>query len=277
MSFENHLKEQGYSPKTVHRYAAWERSFLTYFAGRNIAALSQYELLDYLRSKPLSRSSKVLLLGRLRRYYTYLGAPYPLAKFKLKGHRASKVLRVLSRAQVRQLVQVYQQNPRLNTASKVGVGLLAHQGLAVEELRHLQVAHIDLSLGSLTTPEASRLAVRTLPLEASQMLGLSQLLKGQPKAAALFQYKNDRHASNKHQHWKVQIGIELARAGLKFPFINLQQLRTSRITAWIQSEGLLSAQYQAGHHDIGSTQLYHPNQDEGLRRSFERYHPFYQT
>ncbi len=277
MSFEKYLKSLGYTSSTINRYLAWERSFLTYLSQRSVQHLTKVELLEYINNKGVGRSTLQLLLGRLRRYYQYLEMPYPLSDFKLRGQPITKEINHLKREEVRQLVRIYCSTPGFSLESKVGVGLLAHQGLAVEELRLLQAQDLDLLQGIIQTPRESRLAVRKLELEASQVLHLSQLLQDKSPEDKLLTYRQGQHAVNRHQRWKNQIKEVLEAANFKIPFINLGQLRESRIASWIQLSGILSAQYLAGHSGISSTQRYQPVDSEALRESFEQFHPLFKN
>lgn len=277
MRFKNYLESLGYTPSTINRYLSWERSFLAYFNGRQPEQLTKMDLLEYINSRELGRSSLQLLLGRLRRYYYYLEIPYPLADFKLRGKPIVKETTHLKREEVRQLVRVYSSSPGFCLESKVGVGLLSHEGLAVEELPLLKAQDIDLLQGIIQTPTDSHLAVRTLELEASQVLHLSQLLQDKSPEDKLLTYRQGQHAVNRHQGWKQEIKEALESAKLKISFINLGQLRESRIASWIQSDGILSAQYFAGHRGISSTQRYQPVDSEGLRESFEQFHPLFKN
>ena len=243
MSFKNYLESLGYTTSTVNRYLAWERSFLAYWNGRKPQQLTKIDLLEYINSRELGRSSLQLLLGRLRRYYHYLEISYPLSDFKLRGRASANETTHLKRKEVRQLVRVYSSTPGFSLESKVGIGLLAHQGLSVEELPLLRAQDIDLLQGVIETPTESRLAVRRLELEASQVLHLSQLLQDKSPEDKLLIYRQGQHAVNRHQRWKQQIKQALEAVHLKIPFINLGQLRESRIASWIQLSGILSAQY----------------------------------
>lgn len=269
MSFKHYLEQLNYTPKTIARYLAWERSFQVYFEGKSLEKLTQTELLTYAQSKPIKRSTLVLLLGRIARYYEYLQRPNPLANFKLKGYRSAKELHWLPPLQIEELTRAYTAHPRHRLADKVIISLLAHQGLSTEELPLLQAQHIDLIGGTLTTPSSSRLAVRTLPLHASQVLHLSELLASKFPTDALLGYRGAKHASNRHTKLKQQL------KALGLPFHNLQQFRSSKIATWVQAKGLLPAQYLAGHRSIVSTQSYEIADCETLRSSFEQYHPFY--
>ena len=163
MSFKKYLEALKFKPKTIGRYLAWERSFLRYLEGQLAAELESKELLLYIQSKEVKRSTLVLLLGRLRRYYAYLGIAFPLENLQLKGYDQSEKTPFLSKDQLEQIGEAYQQNKRLSLISQVAIQLLIYQGVSTHELRLLKGHHLDLSKGVITIP-ADQLASRELLL-----------------------------------------------------------------------------------------------------------------
>ena len=276
MSFKQYLEALHLAPNTVDRYVAWERSFLRYLDGQTIEQIGSKELLLYLKSKQVKRSTAVHLLARLKHYYRYVGLDFPLGKMQLKGYDQSEKAPFLSPQQLEQIVHAYQQNKRLALVSQAVIQLLVYQGINTHELRLLEVQHLDLLKGVISIP-ADQLASRILPLAACQILSLAQLIQGKEQGDSLLNYQGDSHLQNRHQHWKLQIKKELKKQEFKIPFENLQQLRNSRIALWIKEHGILKAQYLAGHTSIVSTQLYQQLDYEQLRTSFQAAHPFYKN
>ena len=56
-------------------------------------------------------------------------------------------------------------------------------------------------------------------------------------------------------------------------YLNLEQLRQSRITIWVKQEGLRKAQYLAGHKYVSSTERYQQIDLEELQKEIEKHHP----
>ncbi len=279
MSFEKYLKEQGYKATTVQRYLAWLKGFKLYFSIENkqLNKLTYNDLLGYLNDKEqgnLKRSTLVLLLGRIKKYYQYLKLENPLTDFKLKGYESSHKALTLTKDQLEQIIQVYRQNKRLNLGSKVALSLLIYQGLSTHELSLLSIHHLDLQRAELNIP-SNRLLERTIALEACQILDLLNFTQGKEPANLLFHYRNTSQVQNRHYHWKNQIKVELKKQGLPIPFNNLQQFRNSRIAHWINEEGILKAQYLAGHHRLSSTQQHQSEDHQALRAAFEQVHPLF--
>lgn len=279
MNFENYLKRQGYKATTVQRYMAWLKGFELYFSIENkcIKNLVYKDLLGYLNDKEqgnLKRSTLVLLLGRINKYYQYLKVENPLADFTLKGYENSYKTAVLSKEQLEQIIQVYRQNKRLNLGSKVALSLLIYQGLSTHELPLLSIHDLDLQRAEINIP-SNRLLERTIALEACQILDLLNFTQGKESTNLLFHYQSTSQLQNRHYHWKNQIKVELKKQGLSIPFNNLQQFRNSRIAHWINEGGILKAQYLAGHHRLSSTQQHQSEDHQALRAAFEQVHPFF--
>jgi site-specific recombinase XerD len=279
MSFEKYLKEQGYKVATVQRYLAWLKGFKLYFSikKKGVKDLVYNDLLAYLNHKEqgnLKRSTLVLLLGRIKKYYQYLKLENPLVDFKLKGYENGYKAVPLSKEQLEQIIQVYRQNKRLNLGSKVALSLLIYQGLSTHELSLLSIHHLDLQRAELNIP-SNRLLERTIALEACQILDLLNYAQCKQADNLLFHYTNTSQVQNRHYHWKNQIKVELKKQGLSIPFSNLQQFRNSRIAHWINEEGILKAQYLAGHHRLSSTQQHQSEDHQALRAAFEQVHPLF--
>ena len=277
MSFKTYLQSLHYKPRTINRYLSWLQNFESFFGSieNQHKALTSNEIINYIleRSAGMQRSTVVLLVGRLKRYYQYLQVEYPLEDFKIKGFNNNPKLIVLTSEHLHQIMLAYGQNKRLSLEHKVILSLLLYQGIATQELRLLHQKHLDLDQGKIHLP-SHHLSERTLDLKANQILYIIKHLKDR-KQGLLFDYKNDSHLKNRHEHLKQQIKLELKKQGLSIPFKNLQQLRNSNIANWINQYGILHAQYLAGHTSLASTQ-YHENPNaEQLRAAFTQIHPFF--
>lgn len=279
MSFKNYLIDLKLSTSTINRYLSFEKEFILYFSSENkkLKDLTYNDLLSYFNTKKsngLKRSTLVHLLNRIEHYYSYLGVENPLEDFTLKGSEKPALMVLLSSLQLKQISVCYHQNKRLSLLSKVGISLLIYQGLSTHELPLLRLENINLEQGEITTPK-SVLSSRTLPLEASQILNLMQLIGDKKPHDLLLDYQGSSHGQNRHLHWKEQIKRELKKHKIRLPFTNLQQLRASRIAHWIKELGILHAQHLAGHQHLSSTQNYQSQDHEQLRATFEQIHPLF--
>lgn len=273
MSFEKYLISLNFTSKTVKRYLVWEREFKHYFEGKELEQLSYNDLLAYFKdkqSKHLTRSTLVHILARIKRYYSYLEVANPLENFQLKGYDKPQQLHYLSREELEQIEQVCQ----LKDWLKVMLSLLVYQGLATEELPHLRVNNVDLQTGVLNVP-VSNLAARTIQLEACQMLLLLEYTQNKKPYSRLLPRLSIGRAGNQYNQLKGQIKRELKRSTPAIQFKNLSQLRSSRIRLWIEKQGILAAQYLAGHRSLISTQYYQKEESAALRAIFEDIHPMF--
>lgn len=244
---------------------------------RPIQKLSYNQLLDYIMHKEkqgIKRATLVHILNRIQVYFDYLKVDNPLEYFKLKGERYKAEKVFLSNAQLKGISSIYFQNNRLSLRSKIAMSLLIYQGLSTAELPHLKTKNIDTQKAIIYIPKGI-LQARTLPLEAVQILALSQYLPQAKDYPNLLNYKNDSHASNRHYHWKNQIQKELDKHQINIPYQNLGQLRASRIAHWIKTQGIIQAQYLAGHQSLSSTQRYQSQDHQALRASLEQAHPLF--
>lgn len=281
MSFKRYLKKLNLAASTIERYLSFEKEFISFFSiekeNKDLKTLTYNNLLSYFNYKEqgkLKRSSLIHLLVRIQHYYNYLEVENPFADFKLKGYEEATKPMVLTNKQLKKLVVIYHQNKRLGLLSKIAISLLIYQGISTHELPLLKVENIDLHRAEITIPN-SQLNTRTLALEASQILALMQFTQGKTPTENLLAYKGSSHLQNRHTHWKVQLKKELKKHQLKIPFVNLQQLRASRIAIWIKEKGILAAQYLAGHQHLSSTQHYQSEDYEALRATFEQIHPLF--
>lgn len=277
-SFEKYLKGLKYSPKTIARYLAWEKEFSTCFSKENNHKLLNYnDLLSYFiekESRGLTRSTLVHLLARIKCYYGYLGVENPLEDFKLKGYTTKKRSNYLSTQNLSSIAVSYHKNTRLSNWSKIALGLLVYQGVSTHELPNIRIGDLNLERGELSI-KSSSLAARILKLEANQILSLLTFTNGKSLKNKLLPNLCCKDIENRYSHLKEQIKRELRREKQAIPFDNLQQLRRSRIHHWINEQGILAAQYLAGHKSLISTQSYQKEEGEELRAIFKALHPLF--
>ncbi len=277
MSFKSYLQNQNLSPKTIKRLLSWQRQFIAHYPiNTNFKALKTIDLLSYIQSKQqqgLKRTTILHDLSRIAHYYSYLEVDNPLENFKLKNHQETDLAKLLKQEELSKIYEVYQQNNRLSLESKIIIGLLVYQGLSSHELPLLLSKSIDLKAAQIHVPP-SHLAERSIALQAVQIIDLVHYLE-QHKSGKLLAYKNSSHLSNRHVHWTLQVKKELKKHQLTIPFENFRQLRSSRISHWINSKGLLTAQYLAGHQSLAATSRYQRANHQKLRAALEQLHPLF--
>ena len=256
----------------------WEQAFKAYFFQlKSLEELTYNQLLEYImykESQGIKRATLVHILNRIQVYFNYLEVDNPLEHFKLKGAKQNEEKVFLTAAQLKGINILYFQNNRLSLLSKIAISLLIYQGLSTAELPKIQAHYFDINKAIIHLPKGI-LQARTLPLEAVQILALSQYLPQTKNYQNLLHYTTTTQAKKRHYHWKNQIQKELDKHQITIPYQNLQQLRSSRIAHWIKSQGILQAQYLAGHQSLSSTQRYQSQDHQALRASLEQAHPLF--
>ena len=275
MSFKTYLQNKGFSSSSIQRFVQWEASFILYFSSIEIKKLSYQDLIKYLVSKQkqgLKRASLLHVINRIKHYFNYLNIENPIADFKLKGYEKRKNTIYLSKQQLAEIYRLYCSNPKLNLLSKIALGLLIFQGLNISEIYIIWTKNIDIKKQRIII-QTLYLNYRKLALDPLQIPLLEEHLKELNERERLLNLPSINRPQNRHAHWKNQIKKELEKGNSNIPFHNLAQLRASRIALWIQSEGILQAQYLAGHQSLLSTERYQNQQDPQLRAALELVHP----
>lgn len=268
--FKKHLTSIGYSDGSIKKWLYWLKNWELWCVGvgKKLAELRNKDLLDYLESKSnLSAVSLEMELRNLRYYYSYKGLECPLADFKIAVKNGLASYDYLSENDLRLLYQKSLSYGRMSVESQVLVGVLVYQGLSTKELPSLSVSSVNVGDALL------ELSSRSIPLVALQLPLLLAYISDKSKEERLFNYRDKKHLQNKHTGLKVQ--LQRALSGVDLRFKNLYQLRASRIALWIQKEGILQAQYYAGHAHLRSTQAYDRTGLAQLRQAFEGHHPMF--
>ena len=276
MDFKAYLTHQKFTPSTIEKYLAWAKSFEKWLDGRSLTSLKYNDLLKYLQVEKghLKRSSLVLLLKKIARYYESQGLENPLADFKLKTNDDRTLGTMLTEKQLIEIWWIYSQNQRLSVLQRIVLSLLLFQGLATGELDSLKVGDIDMAKAQIHVPKGL-LAARTLELQGVQIQSLSEFIKDKSPGTPLLNYKNKHQASDRHRHLTTQIVKELSKNNSSIPFVNLIQIRNSRISLWVNQLGVLQAQYLAGHQHLSSTYRFKTHNTSELRAGLEQAHPFF--
>ena len=268
--FKKHLSSAGYSQGSIKKWLYWLKTWELWRVGvgKKLEALTSKDLLGYLESKSnLTAVSLEIQLRNLRYYYSYQGLECPLLDFKIAVKNGIASYDYLSENDLRLLYQKSLDYSRMSVESQVLVGVLVYQGLSTKELPNLLVSSINIAEALL------ELSTRSIPLVALQLPLLLRYISDKSKDDHLFNYRDKKHLQNKHTGLKVQLQRSLSGVDLRFK--NLYQLRASRIALWIEKEGILQAQYYAGHGHLRSTQAYDRTGLAQLREAFEGHHPMF--
>lgn len=288
MSYQEYLASKGYSNSSIKRSSQHLERFRKWLAASNLNActINYQDVLSYLsweRSRGIKEVSLRHYIRYVRWYYDYLLASgqievHPLSHLNLnryyKNPGTSMVHSLLDQEELEIIYNSYIKNKRLSLQSKVLLGLLIYQGLAIAELPYLKSDHINLESVQINIPQSNHHQSRVLNLSAVQILPLSQLLSHRKKEDSLLNYASPSQSVNSRQHLKAQVKRELIKNGQsQIGFMNLAQLRRSVISLWVKQYNLREAQYLAGHKWVHSTEAYLQEDIEALQKQVEMYHP----
>ena len=227
------------------------------------------------------------MLRKLKNYHGYLSQTQNIPNIthliKIHGTQQKRLRPLLTEEQLHELTEAYyhqiQQHqpspqalrrypdhPRLLQRQYLALSLVCSQALAIHELEALSPAHFDLHKATIRLRASRRAAARTLPLQAYQIPALIAYLQdpatpGQEDSTALL--------PNRTRYDQLCKSLK----GLHPKYLDLRQLRASRITLWIKLHGLRKAQYLAGHRHIEATERYLGSEIEDLQKDLDTFHP----
>jgi integrase len=138
---------------------------------------------------------------------------------------------------------------------------MAYQALSINEVVQLKKEHFNLHKGVVNVQAHLRGNARTLKLEALQIGTIIRFYNQVP---------NDLLMPNLNHFEKLNATLKNLMPN---KYKNFRQLRASKITEWIKTQGLRKAQVMAGHRSIIATEKYIPNNIEELHNDFNLYHP----
>lgn len=301
--FREWLTLKGYSSATVNTVVRQTTDFLAWATQENIpelATMTYNDLMGYVQTcQKRGVSQKVIAhyISDVRKLYDFLISEdivkdNPAAFIKLRGIKRSVYHHILPPQELQQLYREYptvipydtaknlppqKRNQLSRQRNKVMVGLLAHQGLRVEELKALTVQDLQLREGHITVQSQRRTAQRILPLEPFQVYELMDYLHVVRKAFTETCGPSDRlflqWAKGEHFYsvtGQLLLHLRKINAAVK----NLDQVRASVITHWVKIYDLRKAQYLAGHRYVSSTEAYKQQLLDELQADVKKFHPF---
>jgi site-specific recombinase XerD len=288
MNFKQFLQQKNHTPKTITRhelelnkYTAWLKTI-----GITDTQATTKDLLNYLQhlqdTRHLCNATQQKILERLKNYYAYLaqteGIKNITAFIKIRGVKKVQLHNILNNADIELLCEAYyyhtQQTIPTNKELRyytnqaqllqgyyITLTLIAYQALSVNEVLQLKKEHFNLHKGTVNVQAHLRGNARTLKLEATQIGTIIAFYSQNPNALLML---NLNHFEKLNQTLKTLLPNK---------YKDFRQLRASKITEWIKTQGLRKAQVLAGHRSITATEKYIPNNIEELHNDFNLYHP----
>jgi site-specific recombinase XerD len=288
MNFNQFLQQKNHTPKTITRheqelnkYTAW----LKLIDKCELQATTK-DLLNYLQhlkeSRNLCNATQQKVLERLKNYYAYLaqtqGIKNITAFIKIRGVKKVQLHTILTNADIELLCEAYYYHSQQTIPSSkelryypnqahllqgyyIALTLMAYQALSINEVVQLKKEHFNLHKGVVNVQAHLRGNARTLKLEALQIGTIIRFYNQVP---------NDLLMPNLNHFEKLNATLKNLMPN---KYKNFRQLRASKITEWIKTQGLRKAQVMAGHRSIIATEKYIPNNIEELHNDFNLYHP----
>lgn len=284
------LRKKGRVNKTINTYQLCVRLFLIWCKKKKIetAFITYDELLQYtekLRKSGIQHQTVQSHHLAIRHYFDMLIGQglldtNPILAIKLKGQPHKAITHILSKDQLEALYNAFgelpQKDPFTFAREKTTLGLMIFQGLASGEIGKLTTEKVNLEKGTITVLGTQHRAMRTLALEARQIIALHHYIE-QVRPQLLVRYPQN-HLNKLIVHGSDDeasaTSCLLSKVKAACPYVrNGKQVRASVITHWLKAYNLREVQYMAGHHTIKSTEAYLRNDTEGLQNAIDQYHP----
>lgn len=293
-TFNDYLKEQGYTTKTIQTKVTEADKFIQWCKKKSttpnqIDYKTCLKYIKHLTGKGNSKKTINSKLGHLRNYFTYLiSESYrldnPIENTFIRGEKTHTNHLILEPEELEDLYYSYETDKTQThnfyykaTAKrdKIVIGLLVYQGLDTKDFRNLKLEHLQLQKGKIYIPSHSRSKARTLELKPWQIM-------------ELMEYNNTIRAVLEKRVKNLADSEQLFPYGEQFTLIGIlikklkkynrkvysaKQIRASVITHWLAQYNLRKVQYLAGHKHIISTEHYVTDDLENLHEIVNNFHP----
>lgn len=308
--FTAYLQNKDLSKATQKAYLLSIVKFLDWY-GSELQNCTQKDILNYLEhlkeQKKQANITRKYNLYALQHYFNFLyqndlTATNPTAFIKIRGGKTHKLQKIYTSQQLEQLYDNYYnvfirnfdytnipKNQQKQTAlsrerNYTVLGLLVYQGLVTSEFDRLKVSDIDFVKATIKVQGRTKATDRTLPLHATQIGVLMNYIQNIRPLFFEFCRENEqlflplptisKRFTASHSVEGIFKPLTRQLKELEADLKKIQQIRASRITHWLKTEGLRKTQYLAGHKSIASTEAYLPNDLEQLTDDLIRFNPF---
>jgi integrase/recombinase XerD len=159
--------------------------------------------------------------------------------------------------------------------NKVITGLIVYQALNSTTLSKLQIEHLELYKGKIYIPSTKKSNSRTLELKSWQVIELMEYINEyRPKIQQHIELFNDTlFPLNTNQFNTILGSLTKKLKRINHKVINANQLRSSVITNWLNSNNIREVQEMCSHKYIGSTERYQQDNLENLQEGINEFHP----
>ena len=310
-AYQNYLTAKGYATETALRMVKTANKFLTWINEQEIeiTTINYNDITEYIKinqQRGLQARTTQIIVTKVKHYLNYLVesgvlSHNPALALKIKNVKRKTVYNILSPQELETIYKSYLAelpikedsssqegevkggcppqtlNKLSRKRNKILLGLFIYQGIAANDVKTIELKHLDLKEGKITIPETRRRNERILKLEAHQVFGLydyvneirKQILHLTKKQSNLLFLSTG--TGNQLQNALHKLSGELTSNNSQVE--NFQQIRASVITGWLKHYNKRKVQYMAGHRYVSSTEDYEANNIEELQEDVQRYYP----
>jgi site-specific recombinase XerD len=304
--FIKYMESKSHAQRTQTAYIILVKKFLQWYKAEPINC-TKADILNYLahlknhtRQQNISRRTSITVLNH---YFTALLQAgiidkNPVAFIRMRGANKKHLYKIYTPDELTQLADnfytvfisgfddSYMKFPTKKQKSFLSrqrnyamLTFLVYQGLTTTELTKINLNDIDMQKARLTLNNG--VTIRNLPINAAQIGALIHYINNiRPQFLEYCKGETDKlfFALSAEQYDKTFIAplkkFKKQVKNIDRNFTSFNQIRTSVITHWIQTEGLRKAQYLAGHKHIISTEAYLPNDINNLMNDIQKFNPF---
>ncbi len=292
MTFKAYLQKERHSDNSIERYLWRLKDYENWCKKRGVNPIQiDYKTLlkyiKYLQSKKWKAETVNNQIRGMNYYFEYLineniRVDNPAEDVKVKRERTKVLSNLLSSDELEDLYYSFETeniNDFYFTATakrnKVIVGLIVYQALNSTTLAKLQIEHLQLYKGKIYVPSTRKSNSRTLILKSWQVIELMEYINEyRPKIQKHINLYNDTlFPLNTNQFNSILGSVTRKLKRTNYKVINVNQLRASVITNWLNSYNIREVQEMCGHKYIGSTERYQQDNLENLQEAIKTFHP----
>jgi len=290
--YRDYLQNKGYTETTVENYIDYALSFTKWCHTNHTTPVTiDYKeclkYINYLRGKGTTKKTVNHRLGRVKVYLHYLveechREENPIENTTIKGIKRDINYHLLDADELEDLYYSFEteniKDPYHTLTAKrnkIIVGFMVYQGLNTNNLKSLEVEHIEVYKGKVHVPGHKRMNERTLELKPWQVVELLEYIKEtreeivirkNVESSKLFVPNNDRLNNT-----IIHIFKKLRKTNTRVR--NIYQIRASVIANWLGQLNIRKVQYMAGHRYVSSTEKYLQDDLENLQEIINASHP----
>lgn len=309
--YNQYLIAKGYSNESCTGIVSVAKRFLEWLNEQQIeiTTLNYNEITDYIKAnqqRGIKTRTVQHITINIKHYLNYLVEAgqithNPALALKIKNAKRKTVYNILTTEELETIYKRYRSelpqkpvpssplggvrggsppqtlNKLARKRNKIVLGLLIYQGIATDDLKNIELSHLELREGKITIPSTKRSNERTLKLEPHQIFEFYDYINTTRKEILTHTKKESKKlfvsigTGSKLQNMLQKLISEIKQQNPSVE--NLHQIRASVITNWLKQYNKRKVQYMAGHRYVSSTESYEANNIEALQEDVEKFYP----